>query len=199
MSILKLPTEIVLEVAAYLDWAEEDLCPTKPDVVNLSMTCSHLRDALIPIVFRDVILKLRWQGGVLAEPCLYKLRLHCPHLAKHIRSVCIVTNFDHDDLSPRGSRKPTPFVAPFSRPDWLNLASDICPSMSSVWSEYRKRANRAASNFASPELCKQQDPGAHAEQILGLATAQSTSNQAGLDALTIGQFPRSQKVRWRRD
>jgi hypothetical protein len=199
MSILKLPTEIVLEVAAYLDWAKEDLCPTKPDVVNLSMTCSQLRDALIPTVFRDVILKLYWQGGILAEPCLYKLRLHCPHLAKHIRSVCIVTNFDHDDLSPHGSRKSTPFVAPFSRPDWLNLASDICPSMASVRSEYRKRANRAASKFASLESFEQQDPGVHAEQVLGLATAQSTSNKAGLDALTIGQFPQSQKERWRHD
>lgn len=74
MSLLKLPNEIIIEVATYLDWSEEDLYPTT-GAVNLSVTCSQIRKALLGTVFKHVTLRLRWQAGALVEPCLFKLRL----------------------------------------------------------------------------------------------------------------------------
>lgn len=182
MSILRLPTEVILEVASYLDWARTDLCPTKTDVVSISVTCSQLREALVRVVFRDVTLRLRWQGGILIEPSLYKLRLSCPRLANHIRSICIRTDFDDDHLPHTEHQELTPFVAPVDRPNWLDLASSTCLSDG----EYRGRANDAAWRLAEPH--EQQYSEASAETLIGLASAQRQPNKARLDALKFGIF-----------
>lgn len=187
MSLLELPTEIIQEVASLLDWTKDEICPTKPDIVNLSLTCSRIRQAIISFVFKDVTLRLRWQNGSLAEPCLYKLRLHHPHLAGHIRSICIRTNFEDDGLNPQGSQNLKTFVAPRERPNWLDLASDSSPVGVSTHDDFRQRANKAAQKFRSSRTSPQQDSEVTAEKILGDANALQSKHQAGIDALTIGQ------------
>lgn len=88
--MLKLPNELLDHIFSYLDWdRSKDLYPTKPDIVNGSLTCRKLREALKPLVFRDVTLRLRWARGQLIEPCLYRLRREYPELARHIRCVFI--------------------------------------------------------------------------------------------------------------
>lgn len=93
MALTSLPTELLDHIFAYLDWDSSiDLYPypeAKRDVINASITCRLLRTVLTPFVFRDVVLKLRWAGGVLVEPGLLRLRLQRQHLTKHIRSVYI--------------------------------------------------------------------------------------------------------------
>ena len=88
--MLKLPNELLDQIFSYLDWdRSKDLYPTKPDIINGSLTCRKLREALKPLVFRDVTLRLRWVRGQLIEPCLYRLRREYPELARHIRCVYI--------------------------------------------------------------------------------------------------------------
>lgn len=93
MTLLELPTELLDNIFSYLDWdRSRSLYPEREDLVNISLTCRRLRKALSPTIFRDVVLRLRWQewrDGQLVEPCLYKLRKHCPELAAHVRCVYI--------------------------------------------------------------------------------------------------------------
>lgn len=187
MSILDLPTELILQVAAYLDWSTE-LCPTKPDIFSLSTTCSQIREAIIPLVFKDVTFRLRWQDGALVEPYLYKLRLHYPDIAEHIRSVCIRTNFEDDGRNPQGPQNLNVFAAPKGRPDWLDLSSDVCPESNNASDEIRRRANKAARRIVSSEDDAQQDSEmTTAETIIERANAQLSKNRAEIDALTIGR------------
>ena len=89
-SLLELPTELLDRIFTCLDWDRStSLQPVKDDIFSVSLTCKRLRQAILPIAFRDVTLRLRWTEGTLIEPSIYRLRRDRPHLAQHIRCVCI--------------------------------------------------------------------------------------------------------------
>jgi hypothetical protein len=74
-TILSLPNELLEDISSYLDWdSKESLTPVRPDIVAISLTCSQLRLAVLPILFRHVKLVLRWDEGSLIEPKLFGLR-----------------------------------------------------------------------------------------------------------------------------
>ena len=102
------------------------------------MACRDLRKAVLPVLFRNVTLKLRWVNGALAEPGLLRLREQCPQLAKYARCVYVATHFGHfrDPRSTMGS-----FSIPKELQHWLeciavatrspgNNASSACPRIS---------------------------------------------------------------------
>ena len=95
-TLLDLPTELLQKTFDYLDWNQlECLTPSRPDIYAISVTCHHLREAVVPILFRNVTLKLRWVDGALVEPAIFRLRKECPHLARYIRCVYVETLFGH--------------------------------------------------------------------------------------------------------
>lgn len=120
-TLLSLPTELLDRVYSHLDWdRSRSLYLERPDIVNISLTCVQLRQSVLPLLFRHVILKLRWVDGALIEPTLFRLRRYEPQLARHVRSVLIQTEFgqyvDPDFVIPG-------FAVPEALSDWVNPAS----------------------------------------------------------------------------
>jgi len=127
-TILDLPAELLDRVYSYLDWDRTiSLTPEREDIFNISLACKHLRDSILPLVFRNVRLSLRWIDGELIEPSLFRLRRHHPELAQHVRCVHIDTKHGHY----YGRRRTeTPFRLPEESYNWLN------PELA-VWSDSR--------------------------------------------------------------
>ena len=75
-TILTLPTELLDRVYSYLDWdPSTSLQPVRPGIISISLTCKRLRETVLPLVFKNVTLKLRWVEGSLAEPALFRIRV----------------------------------------------------------------------------------------------------------------------------
>lgn len=90
MSLLTLPTELLDHIFSYFEWDRtKQLHPVKDDLISAGLTCKKLRTALLPSIFKEVTLRLRWVGGELAEPSLLKLRVQSPQLMRHIRCVTL--------------------------------------------------------------------------------------------------------------
>lgn len=122
-TILDLPNEILSEIYAYLAWSPEDsIRPSSPDLVNISLTCQQLRFATLPLLFRDVRLKLRWVDGTIAAPGLYRLRQERPDLVRFVRCVHIQAEFQQS-LGRAGSRS-KPLQMPKSLREWMPVPRD---------------------------------------------------------------------------
>ena len=122
-TILDLPTELLQQTFEYIDWdRSQDLTPNRPNIINISFTCRHLRKAVLPILFRGVSLKLRWVNGALAEPGLLRLRQQCPELLKHTKCVHVETLFGH-------FRDPRPSIRSFGVPKELQQWLDSITSL----------------------------------------------------------------------
>ena len=117
-TILDLPTELLQDVFEYLDWdCSKDLTPIRSEIVNISSTCWHLRKAVLPLLFRNVSLKLRWAHGALIQPGMLSLRQTCPHLASYVKCVHVETLFGHfKELRSNMS----PFALPKELQQWLD-------------------------------------------------------------------------------
>ena len=148
INLLSLPTELLQRTFEYLDWDHSnELTPSRPDIFNISLTCGHLRLAVLPILFRSVTLKLRWVDDALVEPALFKIRTQCPELAKHIRCVYIKTLFGHFP-NPRGEMEP--FAVP-DRPDLLESTSHLNDGEIRQLHEHQRRVDNVASKlFENP-------------------------------------------------
>ncbi|CAK3957765.1 hypothetical protein DOTSEDRAFT_68613 [Lecanosticta acicola] len=183
MSILKLPTELLDEVFSYLDWdRSEYLYPTKPDIINASLSCRELREALIPSVFRDVVLRLRWAGGQLVEPRLYTLRTEHPELARHIRCVYIRTEYEQcQHCAERGD--PQPFTVPQNVHDWLN-PSGSAGSLPVGQAGLRTRADALAAKMLQVEEGQASCLSSKAEELV-LRSKQGQQSPPEIDALAI--------------
>lgn len=95
-TILQLPHELLEQIASYLDWdPTSSHTPSKPDVEKLSRTSRQIRQAVLPVHFRHVTLRLRWDEGALLEPKLFRLRREHGHLMKHVRCIYIRTQWGH--------------------------------------------------------------------------------------------------------
>ena len=170
-NILCLPTELLQKTFDYLDWNRAtSLTPSRPDIFNISLTCGQLRQAVLPILFRVVTLKLRWINHSLGEPSLLQLRRRCPHLAKYIRCVFIETLYGHF-ADPHFELRP--FTAPEKVQDWLNPASSASDDDRDHidHSKHQKRVhNVAKALFSSPEYLRllshcPHDLRVHAEEL----------------------------------
>ncbi|KAK5115388.1 hypothetical protein LTR85_009848 [Meristemomyces frigidus] len=129
--ILDLPAELLDRIYSYLDWNRTtDLIPERPDIRRISLTCKHLRESIIPLLFRNVTLCLRWVDGALTEPSLFPLRRHRPDLAQHIRCVYISTKVGRLEYwpNPEESQHARPlFSVPEDVEDWLNPELAVWP------------------------------------------------------------------------
>jgi hypothetical protein len=93
MTIFDLPQELLDRVYFYLDWDRSThLVPKRQDLLNISLTCKHLRHSVAPLLFRNVSLCLRWYQGILLEPTLFTLRRNRPDLTQHVRCVRICSS-----------------------------------------------------------------------------------------------------------
>ena len=150
-TLLDLPTELLDKVCSYLDWdRSKELTPTRPNIINISLTCGHLREAVLPTLFRNVHLKIRWVDGALVEPGLVKMRKHAPHLAKHVRCVSMKTLFGQF-ADPAFKLKP--FAVPDEVEEWWGLApSTASNSQTERELSHRQQVNEAArALFEDPE------------------------------------------------
>lgn len=150
-TILSLPNELLEGIFNYLDWGTTaSLTPQKVDIFNLSLTCRQIRQAVLPILFRDVTLKLRWVDGALVEPSLFRLRTSAPNLAKYVKCVHIDTVFGPSTKAQRALKS---FRVPENLLDWVDPSST---GQSSV-ERPRERAHRqrtlnvASALFDSPQ------------------------------------------------
>ncbi|KAI7356625.1 hypothetical protein KC354_g10337 [Hortaea werneckii] len=117
-TILTLPPELLHRIFAFLDWDRTaHLTPERGDILNISLTCKHLRHAIIPLLFRNVSLCLRWVGGELLEPPLFRLRRENPELSRWIRNVHVHTAIGY---RPRQTTSPPVLAAPDDIEDWLS-------------------------------------------------------------------------------
>ncbi|RMZ15778.1 hypothetical protein D0862_01542 [Hortaea werneckii] len=116
--ILNLPPELLQRIFAFLDWDQSShLTPHRGDILNISLTCKHLRHTIIPLLFRNVSLCLRWVGGELLEPPLFRLRREKPELSRWIRNVHIHTAIGY---RPKQPTSPPVLAAPDDIEDWLS-------------------------------------------------------------------------------
>lgn len=123
--ILDLPAELLDRIYSYIDWDHTaSLIPKRDDVFNISLTCKHLRQSAIPLIFRNVTLRLRCTNGGLLEPRLYLLRRQRPDLAQHVRCVHISTRLGH---RPYGKDDNPYFSTPQDLEDWLNPELVVWP------------------------------------------------------------------------
>ena len=127
-----LPREVLDNVYSFLDWDRaKHVHPDRSDILSVSLTCRTLRQSILPLVFRDVVLRLMWAGGGLVEPALFRLRRDHPHLARHIRCVGIAVRFGHYVLS-QDDEDLGWLSVPRNTDDWLNPGTpDISTSESS--------------------------------------------------------------------
>ena len=149
-TMLDLPTELLQKIFLYLDWNRgESLTPKCLDIIQISLTCRHLRQAVLPILFRNVTLKLRWVDGALVEPALLRIRQKCPELAKHVRCVFVQTLFVQLHGSEWRSR---PFTVPEGLQDWMDpSASALRDDDVRAHLSHRQRVNKVARDiFDSP-------------------------------------------------
>ncbi|KAI6823899.1 hypothetical protein KC340_g11321 [Hortaea werneckii] len=117
-TILTLPPELLHRIFAFLDWDRTaHLTPERGDILNISLTCKHLRHTIIPLLFRNVSLCLRWVGGELLEPPLFRLRRENPELSRWIRNVHVHTAIGY---RPRQTTSPPVLAAPDDIEDWLS-------------------------------------------------------------------------------
>lgn len=153
--ILDLPAELLDRIYSYLDWNHTtDLVPHRPDIRRVSLTCRHLRESVIPLLFRNVTLCLRWIDGELTEPSLFALRRHRPDLAQHIRCVYICTKVGRQGYWP-SQEKPDEhplFSVPEDVEDWLNPELAYWPG-SNYYADLNA-AHRARVNSVVGELFK---------------------------------------------
>ncbi|KAI7159906.1 hypothetical protein KC349_g3869 [Hortaea werneckii] len=116
--ILTLPPELLQRIFAFLDWDRSSrLTPDRDDILNISLTCKHLRHVITPLLFRNVSLCLRWVGGELLEPPLFRLRREKPELSRWIRNVHLHTAIGY---RPRQTTSPPVLAAPDDIEDWLS-------------------------------------------------------------------------------
>ncbi|KAI7168058.1 hypothetical protein KC343_g8986 [Hortaea werneckii] len=117
-TILTLPSELLHRIFAYLDWDRSSrLTPERGDILNISLTCKHLRHTITPLLFRNVSLCLRWVDGELLEPPLVRLRREKPELSRWIRNVHV-----HAAIGCRPGQTTSPpiLAAPDDIEDWLS-------------------------------------------------------------------------------
>ncbi|KAI7215432.1 hypothetical protein KC333_g5479 [Hortaea werneckii] len=116
--ILILPPELLQRIFAFLDWDRAShLTPDRGDILNISLTCKHLRHIITPLLFRNVTLCLRWMGGELLEPALLRLRREKPELSRWIRNVHVHTAAGS---RPGQTTSPPVLAAPDDIEDWLS-------------------------------------------------------------------------------
>ena len=122
-TVLDLPTELLQDVFEYLDWdRSKDLTPVRPQIINISATCWHLRKAVLPLLFRNVSLKLRWAHGALIQPGMFSIRQQCPHLAKYVKCIHVETLFGHyKELKSSMS----PFALPKELQQWMDSIATL--------------------------------------------------------------------------
>lgn len=119
-TILTLPNEILDRIFSYQHWTpDKSLTPLDPDLTNISLSCHVLRDAVLPSLFRNARLKLRWVDGAIAEPGIYKLRREAPDIAKLVRCVHVQTVFGQSTI-----RQLKPFAIPLALADWNTACAD---------------------------------------------------------------------------
>lgn len=142
-TLLDLPTELLDKIYSYLDWDRTvTLEPNRTDIFNISLVCRQLRRTILPTVFRDVTLRLRWVDGALVEPRLLQLRRDYSHLAKHIRCVYIKTLFGQ---YPDPDSQLASFVVPEDLNDWLQPAiAEVDGTEQARTRSHRQRVNDAA-------------------------------------------------------
>jgi hypothetical protein len=146
-TLLDLPTELLQKTFDCLDWNRtHNLVPFRPDIIHISVTCRALRKAVLPILFRNVTLKLRWVNGALAEPGLLRLREQCPQLAKYARRVYVAAHFGHfrDPRSTMGS-----FSVPKELQMWL---ASIASAASSTEDQGSSSSSRISIETAAEML-----------------------------------------------
>ncbi|KAK5131738.1 hypothetical protein LTR08_000627 [Meristemomyces frigidus] len=143
-SIVDLPTELLDRIYDYLDWNRAaDLVPHRENIINISLTCRRLRESVLPLLFRNVTLCLRFIDGALTEPSLLALRRQRPDLAQHVRCVHIATKIGYPQpqysiSSPdashgkRRQRERALFNVPADVDDWLNPESAAAPASAHV-------------------------------------------------------------------
>ncbi|RMY76847.1 hypothetical protein D0863_01713 [Hortaea werneckii] len=116
--ILILPPELLQRIFACLDWHRSaHLTPDRGDILNISLTCKHLRHIITPLLFRNVTLCLRWVDGELLEPALLRLRREKPELSRWIRNVHVHTAAGS---RPGQTTSPPVLAAPDDIEDWLS-------------------------------------------------------------------------------
>ncbi|OQN97078.1 hypothetical protein B0A48_16882 [Cryoendolithus antarcticus] len=131
--ILDLPSELHEQIWTYVDWdSAKLLLPDRPDIFAISLTCSTLRKAVLPLLFRHVVLRLRWAQGALYEPTLLKLRRNHPDLAQYVRTVQIRAEYGQVDL-------------PIN---WSFAEYDKVAHTREKWSKYEKRCVRISESPA---------------------------------------------------
>ena len=150
-TLLDLPTELLDKIYAYLDWDKAaSVTPVRPDILNVSLTCRHLRVTVLPLVFQNVTLKLRWADGALVEPALLRMRKLHPHLVRYVRCVYIETQYGH--IADPEEKLPN-FDIPEEVPEWMDPAAvdgDEC--LPSVLVSHRKRVNEVASELLATRI-----------------------------------------------
>lgn len=152
-TILDLPYELLDKVFEYLAWSPlQSLTPSSTDVTNISVSCRGLREAVLPTLFRNVRLKLRWVDGAIVEPGLYRLRRESPHLAKLVRCVHIQTEYGQFD-----DRRLRPFTAPQALGDWTTPAT-AREEISDLEAAHRKRILDIADGMYGDEDCDPPTP-----------------------------------------
>ncbi|EME49870.1 hypothetical protein DOTSEDRAFT_68613 [Dothistroma septosporum NZE10] len=181
MSLLKLPNELLDHISSYLDWdCTKQLYPVKDDLISASVTCRRLRAALIPSIFKEVNLRLRWVGGELAEPSLYKLRVQSPRLMKHIR--CVTVSTEREECAHCAQKDHCrPFVPPHDQQDWL-LTKD--EEQSHLGMEHRARVDTLARSLTADVKLLDGRVDISAERIISAARATKLGCPK-LDCLTI--------------
>ncbi|TKA27631.1 hypothetical protein B0A50_04463 [Salinomyces thailandicus] len=139
-ALLTLPPELLDRIFAYLDWDRTaHFTPHRPDIFNISLSCRHLRHSVIPLLFRNVTLCLRWVDGELLEPALYRLRRETPHLAQHIRTVYIRSRLGFRPGRSIEETQPTRFAAPEDLEDWLSPELALSSGESEANRKYYER------------------------------------------------------------
>ena len=154
--ILILPPELLQRIFARLDWDRSShLTPDRGDILNISLTCKHLRHIVTPLLFRNVTLCLRWVGGELLEPALLRLRREKPELSRWIRNVHV-----HAAAGSRPGQTTSPPVlaAPDDIEDWLSPELTVLDHESEgerqwhqdLHSSHRNRLNHVIQERAHP-------------------------------------------------
>lgn len=145
-AILDLPHELLDKVFGYLAWSPlQSLTPSSSDITNISLSCRSLREAILPTLFRNVRLKLRWVDGAIVEPGLYRLRREAPHLAKLVRCVHVQTEYGKFD-----DRRLRPFTVPQALGDWTTPAT-VREEGSALETAHRKRILEIADGLYGDE------------------------------------------------